>query len=61
MCHDVPLMLFSARVCVKRSAQASTGEPADAHLQGNAVAYPALVNGWSVESHDFYTSGSVGC
>jgi hypothetical protein len=49
------------RACVERSAQASTREPADAHLQGEAASDPALLNGKRVDFHALDTSGSVGC
>jgi hypothetical protein len=60
VCHDVAVDC-GWRACVERSAQASTKEPADAHLQGDAVLDPALVNGKRVDFHVFDTSGSVGC
>jgi hypothetical protein len=59
-CHDVAVDC-DWRVYVERSAQASTREPADAHLQGDAVLDPALVNGKRVDFHVLDTSGSVGC
>jgi hypothetical protein len=37
------VMTAKIGTCVQRSAQVSTGEPADAHLQGDAVLDPALV------------------
>jgi hypothetical protein len=42
------------------SAQASTRQPADAHLQGDAVFDPALVNGKRVDFFVLDPSGSVG-
>jgi hypothetical protein len=49
------------RACVERYVQASSWEPADAHLQGDAVLYPAQLNGKRVDFHVFDTCGSVGC
>jgi hypothetical protein len=40
VCHDVAVEC-GWRACVKRSAQASTREPAVAHLQGDAVLDPS--------------------
>ena len=61
VCHDIAVE-SGWRACVDRSAQASTREPADSHLQCDAVLDPALVNGNRVALHVFDTSwyGSVG-
>jgi hypothetical protein len=59
VCHGVAVEC-GWRACVERSAQASTREPADAHLQGDALD-PALVNGKRVDFHVFDTAGSVEC
>jgi hypothetical protein len=48
VCHDVAVEC-GWRAGVKRSAQASTRELADAHLQGDPVLDPALVNGKRVD------------
>jgi hypothetical protein len=60
VCYDVAVEC-GWRTCVERSAQASTREQADAHLQGDAVLDPALVNRKRVDFHVFDVSGSVGC
>jgi hypothetical protein len=59
-CHDVAVH-YTSRASVDTFAQASTKEPADARLQGDAVLDPALVNGTRMDVHVFATSGSVGC
>jgi hypothetical protein len=48
-------------MCVESSPQARTREPAYAHLQGDDVLDPAVVNGKRVAFHVLDTSGSVGC
>jgi hypothetical protein len=60
VCHDAAVEC-GWRACVGTSAQASTGESADSHSQGDAALNPALVNGKRVDFHVFDTSGSVGC
>jgi hypothetical protein len=50
VCNDVAIQC-GWRAFVERSAQASTREPALAHLQGDAVLDPALVNGKRVDFH----------
>jgi hypothetical protein len=60
VCHDVAAD-FGWRACVDRSAQPSTREPADAHMQGNAVLDPDSLNGKHVDFHVFDTFGSFGC
>ena len=45
---------------VHKSGQASTREPADSDLQGEAFMDPALVNGRRVDFHVFDMAGSIG-
>ena len=62
--HGVPWHDLSVewgwRTCVHKSGQASTREPADSDLQGEAFTDPALVNGKHVDFHVFDLAGSVG-
>jgi hypothetical protein len=58
--HDVAVEC-GLRACVEKSAQACSRELAVAHLQGDVVWDPALVNGKRVDFRVFDTSGSVGC
>ena len=48
------------RACVHKSGQASTREPADSDLQGEAFMDPALVNGRRVDFHVVAMAGSTG-
>jgi hypothetical protein len=57
--HDVAVECVW-RAFVERSAEASTREPAAAHLLGDAVLDPALVNGKRVDFHVFDTSAIFG-
>ena len=57
--HDVSVE-SGWRACVHKSAQASTREPADSDLQGEAFMDPALVNGKRVDFHVFDLACSVG-
>ena len=48
------------RTCSHKSGQASTREPVDSDLHGEAFMDPALVNGKRVDFHVFDLAGSVG-
>ena len=43
-----------------KPGQASTREPADSDLQGQAFMDPVLVNGRHVDFHVFHLAGSIG-
>ena len=47
-------------MCVHKSGQASTREPADSDLQGEAFMDPAMVYGRRVDFHVFDMAGSIG-
>jgi hypothetical protein len=59
ICHVVDVEC-GWRVCVERSAKASTREPADAHFYGDAVSDPAVVNGKRVDFHSSVLLGVLG-
>jgi hypothetical protein len=59
VCHDITVE-SGWRACVQKSGQASTREPADAHLQGDGPLDPSLMNGKRVDFHVFDLSGSIG-
>ena len=59
VCHDISVE-SGWRECVHISWQASTREPADSDLQGQAFMDPVLVNGRHVDFHVFHLAGSIG-